>query len=159
MGGKTTEDTDNVRVVCRNRKARHLYHLDEEYEAGLVLTGTEVKSLREGKVSLPEAYAEVRDDEVWLVGCHINEYEPGNRHNHDPVRDRKLLLSRREIVRLRTKVLERGYTLVPLSIYFRDGWAKVAIALARGKKLYDKREDLKRRTAQREAERELRKAR
>ena len=156
MAAKGSNDEENVKVVCRNRKARHLYHLEEEYEAGLVLSGTEVKSLRNGRASLPESYAQIRDGEVWLVGCHIDEYSQGNRHNHDPMRERKLLLGKKEIHRLQTKVNERGFTLVPLSIYFRDGWAKVKIALARGKKLYDKREDLKGRTADREAQRELR---
>ena len=158
MVAKGSDDEENVKVVCRNRKARHLYHLDEEYEAGLVLTGTEVKSLRNGRASLPESYAQIRDGEIYLVGCHIEEYTQGNRNNHDPMRDRKLLLGRREISRLQTKVNERGFTLVPLSIYFRDGWAKVKIALGRGKKLYDKREDLKGRQADREAQRELRRA-
>jgi len=128
----------------------------EEYEAGLVLTGTEVKSLREGRASLPESYAEIRGDEIFLVGCHISEYSAGNRYNHDPLRDRKLLMSKKEICRLQGKVLEKGLTLVPLSIYFRNGWAKVKIALARGKKVFDKREDLKRKQADREAERALR---
>jgi len=153
---KIPEDEKGLKVVVRNRKASHLYHLLEEYEAGLVLTGTEVKSLRAGKASLPESYAEIRGGEIYLVGCHINEYSQGNRQNHDPLRDRKLLLSRKEIRRLQGKVLERGLTLVPLAIYFRDGWAKVKLALARGKKLFDKREDLKRRQAQREADRALR---
>ena len=117
--------------MVRNRKASHLYHFLEEYEAGLVLTGTEVKSLRQGRASLPESYAEIRDGEVFLVGCHINEYREGNRNNHEPLRDRKLLLGRQEIRRLRVKVLERGLTLVPLSIYFRGGWAKVKLAVWR----------------------------
>lgn len=143
-------------MVCRNRKASHLYYILEEYEAGLVLTGTEVKSLREGRASLPESYAEIRDDEIFLVGCHISGYSAGNRYNHDPLRDRKLLMSKKEIRRLQGKVLEKGLTLVPLSIYFRNGWAKVKIALARGKKVFDKREDLKRKQADREAERALR---
>ena len=121
-----------------------------------MLTGTEVKSLREGRASLPESYAEIRDDEIFLVGCHISEYSAGNRYNHDPLRDRKLLMSKKEIRRLQGKVLEKGLTLVPLSIYFRNGWAKVKIALARGKKVFDKREDLKRKQADREAERALR---
>ncbi len=121
-----------------------------------MLTGTEVKSLREGRASLPESYAEIRDDEIFLVGCHISGYSAGNRYNHDPLRDRKLLMSKKEIRRLQGKVLEKGLTLVPLSIYFRNGWAKVKIALARGKKVFDKREDLKRKQADREAERALR---
>lgn len=121
-----------------------------------MLTGTEVKSLREGGASLPESYAEIRDGEIFLVGCHISEYSAGNRYNHDPLRDKKLLMSKKEIRRLQGKVLEKGFTLVPLSIYFRNGWAKVKIALARGKKVFDKREDLKRKQADREAERALR---
>lgn len=143
-------------MVCQNRKARHLYHILEEYEAGLVLTGTEVKSLRGGKASLPDSYAAVRGGEVYLLGAHIDEYTEGNRYNHDPRRERKLLLGRREIDRLRWQVEEKGLTLVPLSIYFRGGWAKVKIALAKGKKIFDKREDIKRRESDREAERALR---
>ncbi|MEA1997582.1 MAG: SsrA-binding protein SmpB [Gemmatimonadota bacterium] len=146
-------DEEGIKIVCRNRKARHLYHLLEEYEAGLVLTGTEVKSLRLGHASLPESYVVVRDGELFLVGCHIKEYTEGNRYNHDPLRERKLLMNRREIQRLETRVLEKGLALIPLSICFRGGWAKVKLALAKGKKLYDKREDLKRKDAQREAER------
>ena len=156
--GKSEVQNTGIKFVCRNRKATHLYHILEEYEAGLVLTGTEVKSLREGRASLPESYAEIRNGELFLVGCHISEYSAGNRYNHDPVRDRKLLMSKKEIRRLQGKVLEKGLTLVPLSIYFHDGWAKVKIALARGKKVFDKREDLKRKQADREAERALRRA-
>ena len=155
---KKADDDEGVKIICRNRKARHLYQLLEEHEAGLVLTGTEVKSLREGHASLPESYAVIRENEAYLVGCHISEYTAGNRYNHDPLRDRKLLLSRREIRRLATKMQEKGLTLVPLSIYFRGGWAKVKLALARGKKIYDKREDIKRREAEREAARALRRS-
>jgi len=154
--GKSEGQNSGIKLVCRNRKATHLYHILEEYEAGLVLTGTEVKSLREGRASLPESYAEIRNGEIFLVGCHISEYTAGNRYNHNPLRDRKLLMSKKEIRRLQGKVLEKGLTLVPLSIYFHDGWAKVKIALARGKKVFDKREDLKRKQAEREAERALR---
>lgn len=153
---KSDLQNTGIKLVCRNRKAGHLYYILEEYEAGIVLTGTEVKSLREGRASLPESYAEIRDGEIFLVGCHISGYSAGNRYNHDPLRDRKLLMSKREIRRLQGKVLEKGLTLVPLSIYFRHGWAKVKIALARGKKVFDKREDLKRKQADREAERALR---
>ncbi len=153
---KEAGDRAQTKVVCRNRKARHLYHLLEELEAGLMLTGTEVKSLREGHASLPDSYAVIRDGEVYLVGCHISEYTAGNRYNHDPLRDRKLLLSSREIRRLTVKVQEKGLTLVPLSIYFRGGWAKVQLALAKGKKVYDKRQDIKRREADREAARAMR---
>ena len=152
---KESGEEPGIKVICRNRKARHLYHFMEEYEAGLMLTGTEVKSLREGHASLPESYAVIRSGEVYLVGCHISEYTAGNRYNHDPLRERRLLLNRREIRRLTGKLQEKGLTLVPLSIYFRGGWAKVGLALARGKKIYDKREDLKRREADREATRAL----
>jgi SsrA-binding protein len=157
-GVKKTDEDEGVKIICRNRKARHLYQLLEEHEAGLVLTGTEVKSLREGNASLPESYAVIREDQIYLVGCHISEYTAGNRYNHDPLRERKLLLSRREIRRLTSKMQEKGLTLVPLSMYFRGGWAKVKLALARGKKLYDKREDLKRKEADREAARALRRS-
>ena len=153
---KEANEGAEIKIVCRNRKARHLYHLLEEHEAGLVLTGTEVKSLREGHASLPDSYAVIRNGEVYLVGCHISEYTAGNRYNHDPIRDRKLLLSSREIRRLAGKVQEKGLTLVPLSIYFRGGWAKVKLALAKGKKIYDKRQEIKRREADREAARAMR---
>jgi SsrA-binding protein len=156
--GKSEVQNTGIKLVCRNRKATHLYYIMEEHEAGLVLTGTEVKSLREGRASLPESYAEIRNGELFLVGCHINEYSAGNRYNHEPLRDRKLLMSKKEIRRLQGKVLEKGLTLVPLSIYFHNGWAKVKIALARGKKVFDKREPLKRKQAEREAERALRRA-
>jgi len=152
LGGKD----GGIKIVCQNRKARHLYHILEEIESGLVLTGTEVKSLRDGKASLPDSYAVVRSGEVYLLGAHIAEYTEGNRYNHDPLRERKLLLSRRQIGKLQNQVRDQGLTLVPLSIYFRDGWAKVNLALAKGKKVFDKREDIKKREAQRETERALR---
>ena len=141
------------KLIVDNRRARHDYHLLERVEAGLVLTGTEVKSLRDGRASLQQAYAEVRDDEAWLVGAHISVYDQGNRANHDPDRDRKLLLRRKEIDSLAGKVRERGLTLVPTKLYFRDGRAKVELALARGKELRDKRRDIVRREAQRDMER------
>jgi SsrA-binding protein len=141
------------KLIVDNRRARHDYHLLDRVEAGLALTGTEVKSLRDGRASLQQAYAEVRDNEAWLVGAHISVYEQGNRENHDPDRDRKLLLRRKEIDSLAGKVRERGLTLVPTKLYFRDGRAKVELALARGKELRDKRRDLARRDAQREMER------
>ena len=156
MANKESGEDSGIKMVCRNRKAHFLYHLLEEFEAGLVLSGTEVKSLRQGKASLQESYGEIREGELYLVGCHVNEYAEGNRYNHDPLRDRKLLMSRKQILRLRTKVEEKGLTLVPLSIYFRGGWAKVTLALARGKKTFDKREHIKKREADREARRVLR---
>lgn len=141
--------------VARNPKASHDYHILETWEAGLVLRGTEVKALRVGKASIKEAYAQVRGVEVWLEGMHITPYEQGNRWNHDPVRGRKLLLHRREIEQIAGGVQRGGLTLVPLELYFKRGVAKVALALARAKKAHDKREDLKRRVADREMARAL----
>jgi SsrA-binding protein len=141
------------KLIVDNRRARHEYHLLERVEAGLVLTGTEVKSLRDGRATLQQAYAEVRDGEAWLVGAHISVYDQGNIANHDPDRDRKLLLHRGEVDSLAGKVRERGLTLVPTRLYFRDGRAKVELALARGKELRDKRRDLAKREASREMER------
>ena len=143
------------KLIAENRKARHEYQLLERYEAGLVLTGTEVKSLRAGGATLQRAYADVRDGEVWLVGAHIAEYGQGNIQNHDPDRERKLLLHRKEIASLLGKVRERGLTLVPTKLYFKDGKAKVEIAVARGKELHDKRRDIAKRDAQRQIERAL----
>ena len=145
------------KVVARNKKARHEYEILDSYEAGLVLKGPEVKSLRAGKVSLAEAFARVDEGEVWLHGMHITPYDPAARWNQDPVRPRKLLLHSAEIRRLIGSTQEKGLALVPLEIYFRGGYAKLELALARGKKLHDKRETLKRKTHQREMERELKK--
>jgi len=141
--------------VARNPKATHDYHVIETWETGIVLTGTEVKSLRNGKASIKEAYARLRNGEVFLEGMNITPYEQGNRYNHDPVRTRKLLLHRKEIERMIGAVEREGLTLVPLELYFKDGRAKVALALGRGKKQHDKREDLKRRIAQRDADRAM----
>jgi SsrA-binding protein len=143
------------KVIAENRKARHEYQLLERYEAGIVLTGTEVKSLRDGRASLQQAYADVRDGEVWLIGAHIDEYGHGNLQNHEPARDRKLLLHRKEIASLIGKVRERGFTLVPTKLYFKDGKAKVELALARGKDVRDKRRDIAKRDADRQIERAL----
>jgi SsrA-binding protein len=143
------------KLIVDNRRARHDYHFLEKVEAGLVLTGTEVKSLRDGRASLQQAYADIRDGEAWLVGAHISVYDQGNIANHDPDRDRKLLLHRREVDTLGGKVRERGLTLVPTRLYFRDGRAKVELALARGKEQRDKRRDLVTREAQRDMERAL----
>jgi SsrA-binding protein len=141
-----------LRIVAQNRAASHHYHLLETLEAGVVLLGTEVKSLREGKASLRESYAEVKGGEVWLVNCHIPEYLPGGPFNHAPLRTRKLLLHRREVHKLLGKTQEKGLTLVPLRIYFKDGVAKCEIAVARGKKLWDRRQSEREREARREAE-------
>lgn len=138
------------KVVASNRKARHDYAILDSYEAGIALTGTEVKSLRAGRASLVDAFAQVQDGEIYLHGVHIPEYAQGTWTNHEPRRIRKLLLKRLEINRLVGKLKESGLTLVPLSLYFSDGWAKVELALARGKRAYDKRQDLAKRDADRE---------
>ena len=143
------------KLIAENRRARHDYHLLERLEAGLQLTGTEVKSLREGGVQLGQAYAEIRDGEAWLVGASISEYAQGNVQNHRPERDRKLLLHRREIDSLLGKTRERGLTLIPTKIYFKDGKVKVEVALARGKERHDKRRDIAKRDADRQIERAL----
>ena len=138
------------KLVAQNRKARHDYEVLDTYEAGLVLTGTEVKSLRAGRASLVDSFAQIKDGEAWLVGIHIPEYTQGTWTNHEPRRTRKLLLHREEIARLIGKTREGGLTLVPLSLYFRDGRAKVELALARGRRSYDKRQALAERDASRE---------
>jgi SsrA-binding protein len=143
------------KLIADNRRARHDYHLSDRVEAGVALLGTEVKSLRAGQANLQRAYAEVRDGEAWLVGAHIPEYGHGNIANHDPDRDRKLLLKRREIASLEGKVRERGLTLVPTRLYFKDGRVKVELAVARGKERIDKRRDLAERDAKRQMERAL----
>lgn len=142
-----------IKSVVDNRRARYNYHIKDVYEAGLVLTGTEVKSLRMGRGNLQDAYAVVREGEVWLNNFHISPYEKGNRYNHEPLRPKKLLLHRREINRLIGLQQEKGYTLIPLKIYFKNGLAKTELAVAVGKKLYDKREDIAKRDAQRDIER------
>ncbi len=148
-------DTSGIRVVAENRKARHDYQITDTLEAGLELRGTEVKSLREGQASLAGSYAEIEGGQAWLVDCHIAPYACGNVHNHEPRRPRRLLLHRREIDRLAGRVQQRGFTLIPLKIYFRGGRAKVELAVARGRAHEDRRETLKRREADREAARAL----
>lgn len=140
-----------IKTVVTNRKARHEYHIDETVEAGLVLTGTEVKSLRAGRANLQDAYAVMQGGEMMLMQCHISPYEFGNRENHDPVRPRKLLLNRREIEKWDRAVRQKGATIIPLKLYFRHGYAKVLLGLARGKRQYDKRVDI----ADRETKRRL----
>jgi SsrA-binding protein len=144
-----------VKIVATNRKAFHDYALEDRYEAGIVLLGTEIKSIRAGQVNLREGYVQVRDGELWLVNTHIAQYDPAGRETHDPLRMRKLLLHRKEIARLASRVQERGFTIIPLKMYLKDGRAKVEIALARGKRQYDKREAIARRDASRQVEREL----
>lgn len=143
------------KLIATNRKARHDYIILETLEAGIALQGTEVKSLRAGRANLKDSYATIKDGEVWLFHVHISPYDHGSVFNHDPLRPRKLLLHRQEIRRLTTKLQERGLTLVPLRMYFKKGRAKVELALARGKRQYDRREDITRRDTEREAQREL----
>ncbi len=143
-------------VIARNRRARHDYHIEDVVEAGLVLTGTEVKSLRAGRASLTDGFAQISDGEMWLHGVHIPEYAQGTWTNHEPRRIRKVLLHRKEIDRLASKTAERGLTIVPLSLYFKDGRAKVELGVGRGKRTYDKRQDLAQRDAAREVERAFR---
>ena len=147
--------TEPIKVVATNRKATHDYHIEDRYEAGLVLLGTEIKSIRAGGVSLKEGYVTPRDGELWLVDVHIAPYKPAHRHGHEPRRPRKLLLNRREINRLISRVQERGYTIIPLRIYLKRGRAKVEIGLARGKRQYDKRAAIAKRESQRQIERTL----
>jgi SsrA-binding protein len=143
----------NVKVVVENRKARHEYHIDDTLEAGLVLQGTEVKSLRAGKANLQDAYGEIKDGEAWVINFHISPYEQGNRFNHEPKRPKKLLLQRREINRLYGLTQQKGYTLIPLRVYFKNGLAKIIIGVERGKKLHDKRQDIAERDAKRDIDR------
>ena len=144
------------RAIATNRRARHEYSILETYEAGVVLRGTEVKSLRAGLVNFKDSYATVRNGEIWLLGCHINPYSHGTDANHDPERDRKLLLHGKEISRLSGKVAERGLTLIPLKLYFKSGRAKLELGLGRGKKLHDKRSTLREREVKREMDRAAR---
>lgn len=144
-----------TKLIAANRKARHDYEIEERLEAGLALVGTEVKSCRDGKANLTDAYAVVRDGEAWLMQCHIAPYSHGNRENHDPLRPRKLLLHRGEITRLHEKVSQGGLTLVPLRLYFKAGKAKAEIAVGRGKKTYDKRQDMAKRSADKRMRQEL----
>ena len=145
---------DAVKVLATNRKAYHDYHIEETYEAGVALTGTEIKSVRAGSVNLRDSYAQVRNGEMWLINMHVAPYEPASRQNVDPYRDRRLLLHHKEIMRLAGRVQEKGFTLVPLRMYLKKNRAKVEIGLARGKRMYDKREAI----AKRETDREIRRA-
>ncbi|MEN2994680.1 MAG: SsrA-binding protein SmpB [Thermodesulfovibrio sp.] len=145
----------SIKVIAQNKKAYTDYFIDETIEAGIVLTGTEVKSLREGKANLKDSYVIIKDNEAWLLNCHISPYSHGNIFNHEPLRTRKLLLHRKEIERLKGKIQQKGYTLIPLKLYFKGPYVKVEIALARGRKKYEKRDIIKKREAQREIERAL----
>ena len=147
------------KLIVDNRRARHDYHLLDRHEAGVVLTGTEVKSLRAGRASLQDGFAQITGDEVWMHNVHIPEYAEGTWTNHTPRRIRKLLLHRKEIVKLSREVSDQGLTLIPLSLYFKDGYAKVELGVARGKRTYDKRQDLAKRDAAREVDRALKRRR
>jgi len=142
-------------ITIANRKARHEYHIDETYEAGISLTGTEIKSIRAGKANLQDSFARVENGELMLYNMHISPYEQGNRFNHEPKRPRKLLMHKREIMRLLGQTREKGFSMIPLKLYFKRGWVKIELALARGKKKYDKREDMATRDAKREIERAM----
>ncbi|MDW7739152.1 MAG: SsrA-binding protein SmpB [Bacillota bacterium] len=144
------------KLISTNRKARHDYHIEETYEAGIALTGTEVKSVRNTRVNLKDSYARIENGQIFLYNMHISPYEAGNRFNHDPLRIRKLLMHKTEIGRLAGKINEKGYTLVPLKVYLNRGLVKIELGLGRGKKLYDKRRDIAERDSQREMERAFR---
>jgi len=154
--GAMTKPPTGEKIVCVNKKARYEYEILETIEGGLALTGTEVKSLRAGQASITEGFAAIFGNEAWLVDCQIQPYAFGNLNNHEPKRRRKILLHRREIAKLAGKIKERGLSLIPLKIYFREGMAKVELGLGRGKKIHDKREAIRSRDALREAERETR---
>ena len=157
--GRTVAREQGRKIVARNRRAYHDYRIEDTYEAGLVLTGTEVKSLRAGRASLQDGFAQITGDEVWMHNVHIPEYAEGTWTNHTPRRIRKLLLHRKEIVKLSREVSDQGLTLIPLSLYFKDGYAKVELGVARGKRTYDKRQDLAKRDAAREIDRALKRRR
>ncbi|MGN0344578.1 MAG: SsrA-binding protein SmpB [Lachnospiraceae bacterium] len=149
------KEASNFRLIANNKKARHDYFLEETFEAGVELHGTEVKSLRQGNCSIKEAFIHIENGEVIIYGMHISPYEKGNIFNKDPMRPKRLLMHKKEIMRLLGKIKEKGYTLVPVQVYFKGSLVKVEIALARGKKLYDKRQDIAKKDARREAERDF----
>jgi SsrA-binding protein len=146
---------EGTKTIVQNRKARHDYFIEETLEAGIALTGTEVKSLRLGRANLQDSYVSIKNGEAFIVGLHISPYDMGNRFNHDPLRTRKLLLHRYEIIKLQTQIQKKGLTLIPLSLYFKKGMVKVELAVARGKKLYDKRDDIAAKDAKREIDRKM----
>ena len=146
---------ESMKLVANNKKAYHDYFVDEKYEAGLVLHGTEVKSLRMGKCSIKESFIRIENGEVWVYGMHISPYEMGNIFNKDPLRPKKLLMHKAEINKLLGKIKEKGFTLVPLQVYFKEGRAKIEVGLCRGKKLYDKRQDIAKKDQRREAEKDF----
>lgn len=151
------QQTNGIKIICQNKKARHDYHIEDTLEAGVVLQGTEVKALREGKANLADCYARVEQEEVFMHNCHISPYTPAHSFNHEPMRKRKLLLHKREISRLIGASREKGYNLIPLKLYFKNGRVKVELALAKSKKAFDKRDTLKKREADREIARAMKK--
>jgi len=152
---KEMKQNEARKLVCNNKKAYHDYFVEDKFEAGIELFGTEVKSLRLGKCSIKESFIRIKDREVWIYGMHVSPYEMGNIFNKDPLRPRKLLLHKQEILKLDGQVSEKGYTLIPLEVYFKDGRAKLEFGLCKGKKLYDKREDIARKDERRANEREF----
>src|SRR5437588_7645926 len=154
-GSKKRDEDEGIKLICRNKRAFHEYEVSDRLECGIVLTGTEVKSLRDGQGNLEDAYAKIDNGEVWLIGSDIPEYTMGNRMNHKPKRPRKLLLHKREIGKFAGKASQRGYTLVPLRMYFKNGKAKVEVAVARGKQQHDKRQDVKKAEAARDIRRAM----
>lgn len=153
------KNNEGVKISTENRKARHDYHIHEAFETGLVLQGTEVKSLRAGKANLKDSYAQIKDGEMFLYNMHVSPYEQGNIFNHEPLRPRKLLMHKSEIIKLFSKTREKGFTLVPLKVYFKHGKAKLELGLASGKKNYDKRQDLADRAAKRDMDRAMKERR
>jgi len=149
------KDLEKYQIISINRKARHDYHILESYEAGLILKGTEVKSIRNNQVSIKESYAQFKGLELYIVNMHISPYKFGNRFNLEPKRDRKLLLQKKQLAKLKGKIEQKGFTLIPLRLYFKNGFAKMEIGLAKGKKLFDKKRDLTQKAIQRDTEREL----
>lgn len=145
----------NKKVIAQNRKAFHEYHIFDKFDAGIVLTGTEIKSIRKSAVNLKDSFAKIEDGEVYLYSCHISPYEQGNRYNVQPERVRKLLLNKKEILKMLGKIKKEGYAVIPLQLYIKDGWAKVEIALAKGKKLYDKRDDIAKKSQNRDIQRAM----
>ncbi len=145
--------SEGIKIITNNRKARHDFHIDDRLEAGIVLTGSEVKSLREGRVNMSEAFVRIQDGEAYLLNCHISPYDQGGYANHDPLRRRKLLMHRRELMKWQKAVEQKGFTIVPLRMYFRNSYVKVEIGLARGKKLYDKRADIAEQESKRRVQR------
>lgn len=150
---------ENIKIVARNKKAFHDYHIEETYEAGIELSGTEVKSIRKGSINLKESYITVRGGQMWIIGAHISPFEQGNRSNKDPLRDRKLLMHKREIMRLYGVMKRDGLTLVPTKCYFKNNLVKIEVGVARGKKLHDKREDVAKKQMEREMQRKVKTSR